>query len=139
MKRTFLLIVLAVGACVVRAETATGRTGVPGFSLTSQKKPGVYMGGWGYIGGAHAEIEMNGMTGEFEYSGIKRKLKFVSYNKRTKILVLNEYDQRGRYIGKFVGHYEEFYVPEKQMTCMSYQGTFTNTKGKKAEFMLYYD
>ncbi len=138
MKRTFLLIVMAVCTCIAHAESTTG-TGVPGISLTTQKKPGIYMGGWGNIGGAHAEIEMNGMTGEFEYSGVKRKLKFVSYNRRTKILVLNEYDQRGRYIGKFVGHYEEFYVPEKQMTCMSYQGTFTNTKGKKAEFMLYYD
>ena len=138
MKRTFLLILFVVAATLSYAVVPLS-SGLPGDVVKQQRKAGIYFGGWGYIGGAHAEIEMNGMTGEFEYSGIKRKLKFVSYNKRTGVLVLSEYDLKGRYIGKFVGHYAEFYVPEKGMTCMSYEGTFTNTKGGKAKFMLYYD
>lgn len=122
--------------------TQAAETGLANSLIVSndnKQQAGIDFFVWGYIGGAHCEMEMSGATGTFEYSGIKRKLKFVSYNKRTKQLVLNEYDMKGRYVGKFVGHYEEFYVPEKQMTCMTYSGYFTNTKGKKVEFSMYYD
>lgn len=117
----------------------TGRWTSPINNVINMQQAGIYFSVWGYIGGAHCEMEMNGTTGTFEYSGIKRKLKFVSYNKRTKQLVLNEYDLKGRYVGKFVGIYDEFYEPAKQMTCMTYNGTFTNTNGKKVEFSMYFD
>ena len=137
MKRTFLLLILS--ACMTMTQAAAPREWTSSIAAAQMQKAGINFFVWGHIGGAHCEMEMNGMTGTFEYSGIKRKLKFVSYNKRTKQLVLNEYDLKGRYVGKFVGHYEEFYVPEKQMDCMTYSGTFTNTKGKKVEFSMYYD
>jgi hypothetical protein len=138
MKRTFLLMLFS--ACMSMTQAAETRVWTSPIDVFSQMQhAGIDFFVWGYIGGAHCEMEMNGMNGTFEYAGLKRKLKFVSYNKRTKQLVLNEYDQKGRYIGKFVGHYEEFFVKEKDMTCMTYAGTFTNSKGKKTEFSMYYD
>ena len=85
----------------------------------------------GSIGGTeYAIMEMNGMTGSFEYAGIKRKLKFSSYDRKTGKLILSEYDLKGKYIGQFVGTYQ----PLKG----TYKGTFTNTKGGKTNFELWY-
>lgn len=80
----------------------------------------------GTIGGADAWMEMYGSTGVFEYSGIKRKLKFSSYNRRTGRLIISEYDLKGKYIGKFNGIYKD---------C-DYIGVFTNKKGGKSRFEL---
>lgn len=92
---------------------------------------GVRFDMYGTIGNEHAHMEMNGSTGTFEYAGIKRKLKFSSYNSRTGRLIISEYDLRGKYIGKFNGIYRAY----------EYHGVFTNTRGGKAEFSLveFYD
>ena len=136
-KLLFLIVMSLISTQTFAVRPAT--TAKHGNMCTKAPEAGIYFGGWGTIGDTRAEIEMNGMTGTFEYNGIKRKLRFESYNKRTSVLILKEYDLKGKYIGKFVGEYNEFYVPEKGMTCMSYTGTFTNTKGHKTSFMLYYD
>ena len=138
MKTIFLSIFLAAISYTSFAA-APGNPEEPETVVTDNANAGIYFSLWGSIGDASAEMDMNGMTGHFSYNGINRKLKFGSYNKRSGKLILKEYDLKGRYIGQFVGTYSEFYVPEKGFTCASYNGTFTNTKGGKTTFYLYYD
>lgn len=94
---------------------------------------------WGTIGGEEAMMEMNGMNGTFEYNNIKRKLKFVSYNRKTRKLILKEYDMKGRYIGRFTGTYHLAFDKVLGTDVGSYKGVFYNKEGGYANFTLHCD
>lgn len=126
MKRNILLTLLLGVSLSATLPATPSNTAVISEHMQSN---GIYFVLFGSIGDAYCEMVMNGSTGTFQYNNIKRKLKFGSYNRNTKQLILNEYDLRGKYIGKFVGRYESY----------SYQGVFTNTKGGKANFYVYCD
>ena len=78
-------------------------------------------------------LTMDGTTGTMGYNNGVRKLKLVSYNKKTGKLIIKEYDSRGRYTGQFSGTYsiEKYYG---DLYSEDYSGYYTNNKGRKIKF-----
>lgn len=109
----------------------------------------VFMGLWGNIGDECYVFDMNGTTGDYihwsmeegkEY-GERRQLQLVSYDPSSGLCIINAY-LKGEYIGQFNGIFEEDEVQIDEETThllQSYNGTFTNAKGSKVAFTLYYD
>ena len=93
----------------------------------------------GSVGGS-SSLWMNGSTGGYwvDYgngSSNQRKLRVSSFNSSTGSLILTATDDRGKYIGKFVGTVSG---SGSKGDYGSYSGTFTNYKGVKLHFN-YYD
>lgn len=114
---------------------------------------GIELGLWGLIGDSHGELDMNGLTGTYSY-GLKngeahRRLEFESWDKKTGRLVLRAYEQNSdKFIGKFDGIYEYGNATEGEYDddgeeivhwVESYDGVFTNYKGAKVNFHLWFD
>lgn len=70
---------------------------------------------------------------ELNKQGPDRKLKFVSYDKKTHELVFKAYFEDGTYIGDFKG------ILEGEMFEHTYKGVFTNKNGGKVNFDLWED
>ena len=114
-----------------------------------QKTTPVKMSLWGNVGGTSFLFDMNGTEGSYipfdmekdrEY-GARRQLKLVSYNPKDGKCVINAY-LKGDYIGKFEGVLTEAKVDMgggDSKFVQSYCGFFTNAKGARLKFDLYYD
>jgi len=114
---------------------------------------GIKLGLWGLIGDSHAELDMNGLTGSYSYGltngEAHRRLEFESWDKKTGHLVLRAYEQNSdKFIGKFDGTYEYGNATEGEYDedgeeilhwVESYDGVFTNYKGAKVKFHLWFD
>ena len=94
----------------------------------------------GDIGGSYAELNMDGLIGNYSYeldkNKVKRRLEFDSWNATTGRLLLRAYELKGdKYIGMFDGILE--LVNEGGgNTNFNYEGIFTNYKGAKTDFRL---
>lgn len=95
----------------------------------------------GSIGGdENCELFIDCKTnkGYYTFMGMKRNVKIASYNKKTKKLVVNAYNSKGAYIGKFDGRftYHSEVVLGIDRGSATYKGTFTNTSGGQVSFDL---
>lgn len=118
-------------------------------AMEKANKEGIEMGIWGFIGGSHAELDMNGLTGTYSYrldnDEIKRRLEFESWDLTTGRLLLRAYELKGdKYIGQFDGTLEISNVAyddneDGEYTVINYDGIFTNYKGAKTDFRLWFD
>lgn len=128
MKKLVLFLVLATCCNNMFAHYWKGND-IYAFSL---RQAGIYLDLFGFIGDESASMYMNGSRGEFTYANVTRKLTFVSFNRSTRYLVLNEYDRQGKYIGKFKGKCTIYNGMVSQ-----YNGTFVNIRGGKVSFRLH--
>ncbi len=135
-KLTITMLFLAVASLTFAGER---KHSIPQPTTATATYAGVTFYMWGTIGGEEAMMEMNGMNGSFEYNNIKRKLKFVSYNRKTRKLILKEYDLKGRYIGRFTGTYHLAFDKVLGTDVGSYKGVFYNKEGGYANFTLHCD
>ena len=99
----------------------------------------------GKIGDSEGFLSMNGLNETYSYDlpngKVERRLEFVSYDKKTKRLILKAKDKKGKYIGQFSGIYksEKYTEDGEQLQYDKYKGIFTNYKGVKIDFDLYMD
>lgn len=109
----------------------------------------VYMGVWGTVGGTGFNFDMDGTTGSYipydmaegkEY-GARRQLKLVSYNPGTGDCVIDAF-LKGKYIGRFVGIFEEEEVDsgDGETHCLqAYNGMFKSVNGDSLPFNFHFD
>ena len=109
----------------------------------------VYMGVWGTVGGTGFNFDMDGTTGSYipydmaegkEY-GARRQLKLVSYNPSTGDCVIDAF-LKGKYIGRFVGIFEEEEVDsgDGETHCLqAYNGMFKSVNGDSLPFNFHFD
>lgn len=146
MKKTITLLVLCLTLGTIQLAKAEIRPESPLPTETTATN-GVRFTFYGQIGNSEsAEMVMNGNSGHYSYtvngkpSG-SRTLKFVSYNRKSKRLVLNAY-ANGKYIGKFDGRFDmgKAYHPEYgYIDAGSFYGKFISVKGIRISFYLYID
>ena len=107
------------------------------------------MGVWGTVGGTGFNFDMDGTTGSYipfdmaegkEY-GARRQLKLVSYNPSTGDCVIDAL-LKGKYIGRFVGIFEEEEVDtgDGETHCLqAYNGMFKSVNGDSLPFNFHFD
>ena len=122
-------------------------------ALARANARGVDMSLWGFIGGSHANLDMNGLTGIYSYGldngEVRRRLEFESWDKESGRVVLRAYELKSdKFIGKFDGTFVIENVLEGEVDndgmpaeqwVNTYDGVFTNYKGAKTEFHLWAD
>ena len=133
MKKNLFFCILMMLVCLCPQE------------VLSQSSKGVHMSLTGKIGDSEGFLSMNGLNGTYSYDlpngKVERRLEFVSYDKKTKRLILKAKDKKGKYIGQFSGIYksEKYTEDGEQLQYDKYKGIFTNYKGVKIDFDLYMD
>ena len=133
MKKNLFFCILMMLVCLCPQE------------VSAQTAKGVHMSLTGKIGDSEGYLSMNGLNGTYSYDlpngKVERRLEFVSYDKKTKRLILKAKDKKGKYIGQFSGIYksEKYTEDGEQLQYDKYKGIFTNYKGVKIDFDLYMD
>lgn len=133
MKKNLFFCILMMLVCLCPQEAL------------AQSSKGVHVSLTGKIGDSEGFLSMNGLNGTYSYDlpngKVERRLEFVSYDKKTKRLILKAKDKKGKYIGQFSGIYksEKYTEDGEQLQYDKYKGIFTNYKGVKIDFDLYMD